>query len=199
MSHGPRDQHGNPTHFRSYVKRLESPERATWQRPDQVVAALGLRPGQVVADIGAGPGYFSLRLARKVGKRGRVFAVDVEPAILSLLRERVATTKLAQVTPVLGLPDDPLLPLASCALVLSVNAYHHYPDGPAALRCMARLLRRGGRLALIDFHKRESPMGPPVGERVSREELLRHVKRAGLRVAKELTFLPHQYFFWLRR
>jgi ubiquinone/menaquinone biosynthesis C-methylase UbiE len=198
MPHAHRDQHGNPAHLRAYIKRLESPARDAWQLPDQVVAALALRPGQVVADLGAGPGYFALRLARKVGQRGRVFAVDVEPAMLSALRERVARGRLLQVTPVLGLADDPLVPAGSCDLVLSVAAYHHYPNRPAALRQMARLLRRGGRLALIDFHKRETSMGPPVGERVPREEVLRHIQRAGLRVAQELTFLPHQYFFVLR-
>jgi len=198
MSHAPHDPHGNPADLAHYIERLEASDRAAWQMPDAVVAALGLRPGHVVADLGAGPGYFALRLARKVGKLGRVFAVDVEPAILTVLRERLAAQKIERITPVLGLPDDPLLPAASCDRVLSVNAYHHYHDRPAALRRMARLLRRGGRLAVIDFHKRESPMGPPLEARVSREQFLDDSKRAGLCVAKELGFLPHQYFFLLR-
>jgi ubiquinone/menaquinone biosynthesis C-methylase UbiE len=198
MTHEARDRHGKPADLAHYLERLEAPERAAWQMPDQVVAALGLRAGHVIADVGAGPGYFSLRLARAVGQQGRVFAVDVEPAMLTVLRERLAAQRSERITPVLGLPDDPLLPAASCDRVLSVNAYHHYHDRPAALRRMARLLRRGGRLAVIDFHKRESPMGPPVGERVSREQLLAECKRAGLRVAEELTFLPEQYFFLLR-
>jgi ubiquinone/menaquinone biosynthesis C-methylase UbiE len=198
MAHEHRDAHGNPADLAHYIERLEAPDREEWQKPDEVVAALALRPGYIVADLGAGPGYFSLRLARKVGKRGRVFAVDVEPSILTVLRERLAAQKIERITPVLGLPDDPLLPEASCDRVLSVNAYHHYPDGPAALRHMARLLRRSGRLAVIDFHKRESPMGPPLEERVAREDFLRDVGRARLKVATELTFLPHQYFFVLR-
>jgi ubiquinone/menaquinone biosynthesis C-methylase UbiE len=198
MSHAPRGTHGNPADLAGYIARLESPERAAWQMPDQVVAAFGLRPGHVVADVGAGPGYFALRLARQVGRRGRVFAVDVEPALLAVLRERVAAGKHERITPVLGLPGDPLLPEASCDRVLSVNAYHHYADRPAALRRMARLLRRGGRLALVDFHKRESPVGPPLAERVAREQVLAESRRAGLRVVRELTFLPYQYFFLLR-
>jgi ubiquinone/menaquinone biosynthesis C-methylase UbiE len=198
MSHAAHGTHGNPVDLAAYIDRLASPERDAWQRPDKVIAALALRPGHIVADVGAGPGYFSLRLARKVGQQGRVFAVDVEPTMLTVLRERLAAPKSDRITPVLGLPDDPLLPRASCDRVLSVNAYHHYPDGPAALRRMARLLRRGGRLALIDFHKRPSPMGPPLDERVSREQFLDDSRRAGLRVAEELTFLPHQYYFLLR-
>jgi len=193
--------YGNPADLAHYIEHLESPERAAWQMPDRVVAALRLRPGQVVADLGAGSGYFALRLARKVGKPGHVFAVDVEPAVLNVLRERVARQKAVQVTPVLGLPENPLLPPASCDCVLSVNAYHHFPAGPAALRRMASLLRRGGRLALIDFHKRETGMGPPMEERIARETFLKHLKhieKTVLRVEKELTFLPHQYFFLLR-
>lgn len=190
--------HGNPADLTAYLARLESPERAEWQMPDRVVAALGIKAGQTVADLGAGPGYFSLRLARRVGRRGRVFAVDVEPTILAVLRDRIAARKLAQVTPVLGTPDAPLVPPGSCDRVLSVTAYHHYSDRSGALRAMARLLRRGGRLAVIDFHKRETAMGPPLEERVSREDFLKDVRRAGLKVAEELAFLPHQYFFVLR-
>lgn len=197
MAHPPRGTHGNPADLAAYIARLESPERAAWQMPDQVIAALALRPGHVVADVGAGPGYFALRLARRVGRQGRIFAVDVEPELLAVLRERAATQKSARITPVLGLPDDPLLPEASCDRVLSVNAYHHYADRPAALRRMARLLRRGGRLALVDFQQRESPVGPPLAERVAREQALAESRRAGLRMVSELDFLPYQYFFLL--
>jgi ubiquinone/menaquinone biosynthesis C-methylase UbiE len=199
MPHEPHRTHGNPADLTTYLARLESSDRAEWQMPDKVVAALGLRPGHIVADMGTGPGYFALRLGRKVGKRGRVFAVDIEPAILAVLRDRIASARSTQVTPVLGLPNDPLLPAASCDRVLSVTAYHHLPDGPAALRGMAKLLKRGGRLAVIDFHKRECPVGPPVSECVSREDFLRDMARAGLGVAKELTFLPYQYFFLLKK
>jgi ubiquinone/menaquinone biosynthesis C-methylase UbiE len=198
MPHAHRRKHGNPAHLRSYIARLVAADRAEWQKPDEVVAALGLRPGHVVADLGVGPGYFATRLARRLGPRGRVFAVDVEPDILTVLRDRIAAGRPTTITPVLGLPDDPLLPAASCDRVLSVNAYHHYPEGPAALRRMARLLRRGGRLAVLDFHKRDTPIGPPLRERVAREEFLAHAKRAGLRIAREFDFLPYQYFFLLR-
>jgi ubiquinone/menaquinone biosynthesis C-methylase UbiE len=197
--HDEHHHHGNPADLDQYIERLESPERTSWQLPDRVVASLGLRRGQTVADLGAGPGYFSFRLARKVGRQGRVFAVDVEPVMLGVLRDRIAAHGLAQVTPVLGASTDPLLPKESCDRVLSVNAYHHYDDGPAALRSMAGLLRRGGRLALIDFHKRDTGMGPAIEDRIDRDTFLRHAARAGLRVDRELTFLPHQYFFLLRK
>jgi len=200
--HAPREHpggaHGNPADLDAYAAHLESAERAAWQKPDQVVAALGLKPGQTACDVGAGPGYFTLRLARTVGADGRVFAVDVEPRLLSLLAARLAAAGLANVTPVLARPDDPLLPRAACDVVLIVDTYHHFPDGPAYLRGLRRVVTPGGRIVNIDFHKRETPVGPPLAHRIAREDFLRDAAAAGLTVASEETFLPHQYFLVLR-
>ena len=181
------------------IARQEDPAREAWQKPTAVVRALGLRRGQVVADIGAGPGYFTKRLARAVGPAGHVYAVDPEPAVLDVLRERLTTARLGNVTPVLGRGDDPLLPSGHCDLALIVDAYHHFDDGAALLRKAARALRRGGRLVNIDFAKRDTPVGPPVDHRVSREDFLRDARRAGLALAAEHAFLPYQYFLVLRR
>ncbi|HET9315026.1 MAG TPA: methyltransferase domain-containing protein [Vicinamibacteria bacterium] len=194
----PGGSHGNPADLDAYAAHLESAERAAWQKPDEVVAALGLKAGQTACDIGSGTGYFTLRLARAVGADGRVFAVDVEPRLLSLLAERVAAAGLVNVTPVLARPDDPLLPRAACDVVLIVDTYHHFPDGPAYLRGLRRVLAPGGRVVNIDFHKRDTPVGPPLAHRIAREDFLRDAESAGLAVASEETFLPHQYFLVLR-
>lgn len=198
--HGPHDRHGNPEDLAAYAARLEDPARDEWQRPDEVVRALGLKKGQTVCDIGAGPGYFSLRIARTVGDRGHVFAVDVEPAILGALRERIKQRDTRNVTPVLALLADPLVPAASCDLILIVNTYHHLQDGVAYLRTLRRALAPRGRIANIDFHKRELPggLGPPLSAKVAREDFLRDAKAAGFSLAGEPTFLPHQYFLVLR-
>lgn len=191
--HGHGGSHGNPEDLAAYIARLEDPARDEWQKPDAVVSALGLRRGQTVADIGGGPGYWVLRLARKVGPAGRVFAVDVEPRLLEVLGQRLVTHTVRNVTPVLGRPEDPLLPVASCDLILLVNAYHHFPEGPAYLRRLVRALRGGGRIVNVDFHKRETPVGPPVEHRVSREAFLAGARRAGLVPLAEHGFLPYQY------
>jgi ubiquinone/menaquinone biosynthesis C-methylase UbiE len=188
-------KHGNPEDVDSYIARMEEPERAEWQKPDQVLKALGLAPGQVVCDIGAGPGYFALRAARIASQ---VFAVDVEPRILQALQKRVANSGLRNVTPVLGLDDDPLVPERACDLVLVLNTYHHFPDGPAYLRRLVRSLRPGGRIANIDFHPRELPVGPPVAHKISRDDFLADAQAAGLALAEEHDFLPYQYFLVLR-
>ena len=190
--------YGNPADLEAFIERQMDPGRAAWQKPDRVVRALGLRRGQVVADVGAGPGFFSSRLARAVGPGGHVYAVDPEPAVLDVLRARLARSRIRNVTPVLGRADDLLLPAGRCDLVLIVNAYHHVRGGPAFLRRLTWALARGGRIVNIDFEKRETPVGPPVEHRVAREAFLRQARRAGLATVAERGFLPYQYFVVLR-
>jgi SAM-dependent methyltransferase len=190
--------HGNPADLGAYARTLLDPARDAWQKPDAVVAALGLRPGDVACDVGAGPGYFTLRLARAVGSRGHVYAVDVEPALLAALRDQLDAARIANVTPVLSLAADPLLPRAACDVVLVVNTYHHFPDGPAYLRRLASSLRQGGRIVNVDFEKRPTPMGPPVARRVSREDFVADAAKAGLAVVGEPRLLDFQYVVVLR-
>lgn len=186
-------RHGNPEELRAYIARQESAERVAWQKPEQVVEALGLKPGQVACDIGAGPGFFALRLARAVGERGTVFAVEVEPRIIEVLRQRIEDAGARNVVPVLGLPGDPLLPLRSCDVILMVNVFHHVQERVGYLQRLARSLRPGGRIVNVDFHKRELPVGPPVDQKISREQFLGDAQRAGLRVVAQPELLPHQY------
>lgn len=194
----PRDQHGNPHDLAAYLAKLESPERAAWQRPDEVVAALGLRAGAVAADVGAGPGYFTLRLARAVGPTGLVFGLDVDATLSALLARRAAEAGLANVVPVLS-PDGDGLPPRPCDLILLVNSFHHFPDGPGTLARLAGALAPGGRVALVDFHEGDLPVGPPPAHRVTRAQIDHAVAAAGLVVARELTLLPYQHFLLLAR
>ena len=195
--HRHRDRFRNPDDLAAYLAKMESPDRAAWQKPDEVVAALGLADGAWVAEVGAGTGYFALRMARAVGAKGRVFAVDVEPRILEKLRERIEAERVENVTPVLGLGGAPLLPEASVSCVLMVGTFHHFHDGVAALRRIARSLKPGGRIANIDYRPEELPVGPPVPEKISREDFIAIARRAGLDVAAEHAFLPYQYFIEL--
>jgi ubiquinone/menaquinone biosynthesis C-methylase UbiE len=190
----PRDHHGNPADLNEYIARLDDPARDEWQRPDVVLAALGITQTSVVCDVGAGTGYFALRLAKLAAQ---VYAVDVEPQLLSLLRDRVASAGLHNVTPVLGLAHDPLVPAAACDLILVVNVFHHVPDKPAYLRRLQAALRPGGQLAIIDFHKRELPVGPPVDHKFAREDCLEQIRAAGLQLVTEHDLLPYQYFLVL--
>jgi ubiquinone/menaquinone biosynthesis C-methylase UbiE len=112
--------------------------------------ALGLRAGSAVADVGCGDGYFVFHLARRVGRDGRVYGVDVDEAALRRLRRRVEQEGFEQVRIVHGKPDDPLLPADALDAALIVNAYHEMRESDAMLRGIFAALRPGGRLAIID-------------------------------------------------
>jgi ubiquinone/menaquinone biosynthesis C-methylase UbiE len=192
-----RDHHGNPGDLAEYLAKLEDPARDEWQKPDEVVRALGLRPGQVACDVGAGPGYFALRMARAVSPGGRVYALEAAPAMLEVLRDRLTRAGASNVVPVPS-SDGAALPPEPCDVVLMVNAFHHFRDGAGYLRALASRLAPGGRIVNLDFLDRELPVGPPPEMRVSREAFIDVASAAGLELVEEQHFLPYQYFLALR-
>jgi SAM-dependent methyltransferase len=190
-------RYGNPSNLDDYIAEMTSPARDSWQKPDQVVAALGLKKGETACDIGSGPGYFTLRLARAVGPGGFVYAIDVEARMLQALRERLERARVRNVAPVLALSDDPLLPPGVCDVVLVVDTYHHFPDRAGYLKRLRRSLKPRGRIVNIDYHRRPTPIGPPLDHRVARETFLSEAKAAGLGLVGEQAFLPYQYYLVL--
>jgi ubiquinone/menaquinone biosynthesis C-methylase UbiE len=182
--------HGDPT---AYIAALEDPKRDEYQRPHEVVTALALKPGEIVADVGAGSGYFALRLALHVGANGHVYAVDVSPDMIRRMNQRIRDAKLLNVSTILATPNDPLLP-QPVDRVLFVNVWHHIEDRPAYLALMKRLLKPGGQIVMIDFQKRDLPVGPPAAMKIAREDLLAEMNAGGFALAREHTILPYQYF-----
>jgi ubiquinone/menaquinone biosynthesis C-methylase UbiE len=178
----------------AYIASLEDPARDQWQKPDAVIEALKIRTGEVVADIGAGSGYFTLRLARAVGERGRVYAVDISPDMIRHLNRRRRDEHLHNVVTVLADPDDPLLPEASVDRIVIVDTWHHVEDQAKYLQRLKRVLKPGGQVVHVDFQKRELPLGPPLETKIAREDLVRQMETAGFALAAEHTFLPFQYF-----
>jgi ubiquinone/menaquinone biosynthesis C-methylase UbiE len=192
----PRDQHemhrlhDDPA---AYIAALEDPRRDAYQKPKEVMQALDIKQGEIIADIGAGSGYFSVRLAHHVGATGRVYAVDVSPDMIRHLHARVRDLRLLNVTPILAPPDDPLLP-EQVDRFLIVDVWHHIENQAAYLAVMKKQLKPNGQVVMIDFHKRELPVGPPLAMKIAREDLLRQMVANGLQLATEHTFLPYQYF-----
>ncbi|HEV2490721.1 MAG TPA: class I SAM-dependent methyltransferase [Candidatus Acidoferrales bacterium] len=125
-------------------------QRDVWQRPAEVMDALGAKSGSVVADVGAGPGYFTFRLAARVGPQGKVFAEDILKDRVEGIRSRAAKENLAQIETILGAPDDPHLPAGALDAALVVNAYHEFRDYDAMLQAIFRALKPGGLFAVID-------------------------------------------------
>ena len=173
---------------------LDAPDRDLWQRPDQIMDAMAIADASVVADIGAGSGWFTIRLARRVGPQGIVYAEDVQKEMINAISRRVSREGLTNVRPVLGLKNDPRLPERSLDAVLMVDAYHEVEDGVSMLRSLARALKPQGRIGVIDFKLDGAGPGPEPDERVSPDVVVKDAQQAGLRLIRQEPFLPYQYF-----
>jgi ubiquinone/menaquinone biosynthesis C-methylase UbiE len=171
--------------------RSDSPARDLWQLPDRVIAALDLKRGQIVADIGAGTGYFSVRLAKSEAAP-KVYAVDIEPSMVSYLRERAAKEGLTNVIAVQAAADQANLS-EPVDVILIVDTYHHIGDREAYFRKLAKSIKPGGRVVIIDF-KADSPEGPPKEFRFPLERFKSEMGKAGYKLVAQQTFLPRQHF-----
>lgn len=172
---------------------FDDPARDEWQKPAALVKALGVRAGMAVADLGAGTGYFSRHLSAAVGPDGTVFAVEPEPKLLAYLRDRAERERTANVVPVLASLDDPRLPPRSVDLVLVVDTFHHIDARIAYFRALQRALRRDGRVAIVDWHKRPLPVGPEPEHKLAREQVVDEMRAAGYALVAEPDVLPYQY------
>jgi ubiquinone/menaquinone biosynthesis C-methylase UbiE len=177
-----------------WSKVFDDPARAAWQKPDELVAALGLQPGQRVADLGAGTGYFSRLLSKAVGADGTVFAVELEPSLVAHLRDRAEREGTRNVVPVLASANDPRLPAGLLDVVLIVDTYHHLDDRIVYFRTLRRALRPSGRIAIVEWQKRPLPVGPEMEHKLARESVVDEMADAGYRLVDEPRFLPYQYF-----
>ena len=173
---------------------FDDPGRAAWQKPAELVAALALRPGMTVADLGAGTGYFTRYLSAAVGATGTVFAVETEPNMVAKLRERSEHEQTKNVTPVLASFDHPRLPSRAVDLVLIVDTFHHIDDRLPYLRRLAEMLKPGGRVVIVDWEKRDLPVGPPADHKLAREQVVSEMESAGYALRAAPTLLPYQYF-----
>jgi ubiquinone/menaquinone biosynthesis C-methylase UbiE len=186
-----------PTHGRLFPPEdlgiLESPDREEWQEPERIMDALLIADGARVADLGAGGGWFTIRLARRVGPNGRVYAQDVQPEMIVSITQRVANQRLTNVQTILATESDPRLPDGLDA-VLVVDTYPQFAEPVQVLRHIARALGPNGRLGIVDF-KREGlgGPGPPMEERLDPGVIRGHAAQAGLRLLRQDTFLRYQY------
>lgn len=177
---------------------LERPEREAEEAPTKAIAALKIQAGQMVADIGAGSGYYSVRLADAVGPRGRVFATDVQPEMLALIRNKLDAAPIGNIELVLGTETETGLPNASIDLAIMVDVYHELAQPQAFLRSVKRALKPDGRLVLIEFRK-EDPRVPIRDEhKMSVREAQRELEAEGLRFERVIDVLPSQHILVFR-
>jgi ubiquinone/menaquinone biosynthesis C-methylase UbiE len=177
---------------------LERPERESEEAPSRAVEALELAPGMVVADIGAGSGYYTVRMARKVGPTGKVFATDIQVGMLSLLMRRVNSEGLKNVVPVQGAVDDPTLAAGSIDLALMVDVYHELAAPQVFVRRLRDALKPDGRLVLIEFRKEDPRVPIQEAHKMSVEQVRQELGADGYAIDKVIDVLPWQHIIVLK-
>lgn len=182
----------------TYIAFLERPDRARWQKPDEVVAALHLTGAETVADVGAGSGYFSFRIARALPK-GRVVALDVEPEMVRHVHHRVITEGISNVQALLADPKDPSVP-READVVFVCDVIHHVEGREAWLRKLAAEVRPGARLVVIEFKEGQLPEGPPEAVKIPKARLVGILRDAGFTLKiDDPKLLPYQTFLVFER
>jgi ubiquinone/menaquinone biosynthesis C-methylase UbiE len=178
---------------------LEREGRAEEERPDLVLRALALRPGQTVAEIGCGTGYYSRRLARAVAPGGRVYAEDIQPEMIGLLKEHAAREGIENIVPIVGTETDPRLPAGGMDWIFLADVYHEFQKPRPMLAAIRRSLAPGGRVALLEFRKEgDSAAKIHPDHRMSVEQVLAEWTPAGFELVERREDLPMQHLFVFR-
>jgi ubiquinone/menaquinone biosynthesis C-methylase UbiE len=178
--------------------RLLTEERYELLRPAELLRSLGLKPGHTIADIGCGPGFFTIPAAELVGENGRVLAADIQGEMLSAVRARVTEHGLSNVRIVKSSDTDVPLPPGCADLVLLAFTLDEIDQRARFLHRVGRLLNADGKMAILEWEKREEPDGPPIADRVSSDEVVKDAEAAGLRPVEQRSLNEHHYLCILK-
>ena len=194
----------DPRHLRpfddveKYIAFLEKPERAVWQKPDDVVAALGLKGSETVDDVGAGSGYFTFRIAKAL-PQGKVIAADTEAEMIRHIHHKAMSDGITNIQSVLTKPEDPEVS-KDADWVFICDVLHHVTDRPAWLGRVASEMKTGAKMALIEFKEGKLPEGPPDAAKIPRAQLVSLASQAGLTLDSEKKeILPYQVFLVFKK
>jgi len=177
---------------------LERSERENEENPAKAIALLKFEAGMVVADVGAGSGYYALRIADLVGPSGKVYATDIQPEMLTILKRRMRDKKISNVEPILSTEQDPKLPAKSCDVIIMVDVYHEFSHPEVMLRKLKTALKDTGRLILLEYRK-EDPYVPIRPEhKMSVKEAKIEVEGEGFVLDQVLEDLPWQHILIFR-
>lgn len=189
--HGQGHQH-DFSDVERFAAIFDAPDRDSWQKPAELVAAMGLQPGAIVADVGAGTGYFLRRLSDAVGPEGHVHALDVEPAMVEHMEERITREGMENVSARVIPTDEPALEDGSVDAILIVDTWHHISDRASYAAKLLRALRPGGVVWIVDFTL-DAQQGPPVEMRLAAEQIVAELTEGGLQAEVVEETMPHQY------
>ena len=177
---------------------LERPKREQEERTDLLVKGLDLKPTDKIADIGAGSGYFSFRMAKLVPE-GKVFAVDISPQMVGMVRAKMAQLKVTNMEPVQSTITQTKLPTNSIDAALIVDAYHEFSHPLEMATSILNSLKPGGKLILIEYRMEDPSVPIKLLHKMSEKQAKLEMQVAGFKWEKTLTMLPQQHFMVFRK
>jgi ubiquinone/menaquinone biosynthesis C-methylase UbiE len=178
---------------------LDRPEREKEEQPTRLVEILKLRPGEVIADVGAGSGYLTFKIAPKVAPGGKVLAVDIQPELLALIRDRTKAKGLTNVEPVLGTESDPKLPPAAVDTIVMVDVYHELSKPYEMTEAMVKALRPGGRLVFVEYRLEDEMVPIKLVHKMSEKQVVKEMGPFPLKHVKTDDTLPWQHVIVFER
>jgi ubiquinone/menaquinone biosynthesis C-methylase UbiE len=178
---------------------LDRATREQEEAPEQALQLIGIRPDMVVADVGAGTGYMTTRLARLVGPNGKVYANDVQRAMLQIIEHKARIEHLANVEVIQGTETDARLPENVIDLALLVDVYHEFWHPQEMLRSIRRSLKSTGELVLVEYRKEDPSIPIADTHRMSLAEARIEVEAEGFTFARVVPGLPRQHIIVFRK
>lgn len=163
-----------------------------------MLAALNVKSGDAVCDLGCGNGFYTLKLAKLVGEKGRVYAVDIQREMLELLKDRAAEEKIATIEPVLGTLVDPKLPEGAMDLVLLVDVYHEFSHPEQMLAAIHKSLKPTGRVALVEFRAEDPAVPIKPLHKMSKAQIMKEFPPNGFKLVEEFDKLPWQHLMFFQ-
>lgn len=160
---------------------------------------LKLQPGMTVSDMGCGNGYHTLPMAQAVGEKGLVYAVDVQPEMLEMLRERSLAQRLDNIRTIASLPHDPKLPESSCDLIVLVDVYHEFSHPVPMLEAMRRALKPDGQVVLVEFREEDESVPIRPEHKMSKAQISKEMNANGFKLSREYDGLPWQHMMFFSR
>ena len=174
-------------------------EREREERTTVLMKELKLKPGMVVCDMGSGNGYHSLKMAKAVGAKGKVYAVDIQPEMLRLLKARARAAELTNIETIESLPHDPRLPENTFDLILLVDVYHEFSHPQQMLQGMLKSLKKDGVVALVEFRLEDPKVPIKLLHKMSKEQINKEFPPNGFKLVREYDELPWQHLMFFGR
>ncbi len=170
-----------------------SQDRDTWQQPEKVMNIIGVKKGMTIGEPGAGKGYFTLKLAKRVGNTGKIYANDIKNSKLQALKEKCREKGIKNVITILGNVNDPLFPKATMDMIIMVYVIHDMDEPVEFLKNLKPSMKPGAKLILLE----QEPEKTGDDHFFSKNKLLNIIEEGGFKVTKIETFLKKDTLYIL--